>query len=220
MEYFLKDAMISTPSLTFLTLGAFFGLAAGISPGPLLTLVVTETLKHNKAAGIKVAIAPLITDLPIILVSYCIFSGLSHFKIVLSMISFFGGIYFGYLGYETIKIKKLNVEIRRFNPDSLKKGITANFLNPNPYIFWFTAGIPTAFKAYETGLMTVILYFVLFYLLLTGSKIAIALLTERSKTFLKTNSYKITMRILGATLFIFAALFLFDGIRILIDIKL
>jgi len=210
--------MISASSLTFPAMGAFFGLTAGISPGPLLALVITETLKHNKTEGFKVAIAPLITDLPIIMVTYFIFSGLSHFSLVVSLISFSGGIYFAYLGYETLKLKGLNLETGNLAPDSLKKGITANFLNPNPYIFWLTAGIPTACKAYEISLITVILYFLLFYILLTGSKIAIALFVDRSKAFFKNNSYKIATRILGIALFVFAVLFFYDGIKILKEI--
>lgn len=50
---------------TFLISGIIFGLSAGISPGPLLALVISETLKFGRKEGIKVAIAPLITDIPI-----------------------------------------------------------------------------------------------------------------------------------------------------------
>ena len=39
-----------------LLFGIVFGLAAGLSPGPLITLVVSETLKNGKKEGIKVAI--------------------------------------------------------------------------------------------------------------------------------------------------------------------
>lgn len=207
--------MIATSSLAYLATGAFFGFTAGISPGPLLALVITETLKHNKNEGFKVAAAPLITDLPIILVTYFLFSGLSQFNLLLAIISFLGGIYFIWLGYETIKTRGLNVEEANLNPASLKKGIAANFLNPNPYIFWFTAGIPTAFKAYEKSLLTVILYFLLFYILLIGSKVGVALLADRSKIFLKGNYYCILMRILGVLLFAFSASFIFEGIKIL-----
>lgn len=58
--------MISGESSDFIIMGAIFGFIAGISPGPLLTLVITETITHNKSEGIKIAIAPLITDLPIL----------------------------------------------------------------------------------------------------------------------------------------------------------
>ena len=48
-----------------LTAGILLGLSAGFAPGPLLTLVIAQTLKHNVREGIKVALAPLISDFPI-----------------------------------------------------------------------------------------------------------------------------------------------------------
>ena len=72
----------------------------------LITLSDTETLKHNRKAGIRIALAPLITDLPIILITYYIFSKLSQFDIILNIISLCGGIFFAYLGYETIRTKE------------------------------------------------------------------------------------------------------------------
>ena len=206
---------MTSSSVIYLTMGAVFGLTAGISPGPLLTLVITETLRHNRKEGIKIALAPLITDLPIILVTYLVFSRISHFSIAMAVISFLGGIYFSFLAFETIRTRGLESELKEHKPDSLRKGVTANFLNPNPYMFWLTAGIPTAFRAYESGLLTVILYFFLFYLLLTGSKIGVAFLVERSKSFLKNRSYRITMQILGVILLGFALYFFYEGIMAL-----
>ena len=52
--------------ISFLTTGAILGLSAGFAPGPLLTLVVSETLRYNVKEGIKVALAPIVTDLPIV----------------------------------------------------------------------------------------------------------------------------------------------------------
>jgi len=208
--------MITVSSVSLITMGAFFGLTAGISPGPLLTLVITETLQHNRKEGIKIALAPLITDLPIILLTYFVFTKLSRFDSVLGVISILGGCFFSYLGYETIKTKGINYNEQKIKPDALKKGITANLLNPHPYIYWLTIGIPTAFKAYEINLLTAILYFLLFYLMLVCSKIGISLIAERSKSFLTGKSYKATMQILAVSLFLFAALFFYDGFKKLI----
>jgi len=44
-------------------------VSAGFAPGPLLTLVISETLQHDIKSGVKVALAPIITDLPIIILS-------------------------------------------------------------------------------------------------------------------------------------------------------
>ncbi len=208
--------MITLASLKFLTMGAFLGLTAGISPGPLLTLVITETLSHNKTEGIKVAVSPLITDLPIILISLFIFSKLSQFDVALGMISFAGGIFIAYLGYETIKTTSLYREGKSSKPESLKKGITANFLNPHPYLFWCTIGTPLFLKAFEINLVTVILYFLAFYIALIGSKVVVVLIVSRSKTFIGDKSYIWIMRILGIILFLFSIFFLFDGVKYLL----
>jgi threonine/homoserine/homoserine lactone efflux protein len=71
---------------TFLLSGIIFGLTLGVAPGPLLTLVISETLKHNRKEGIKVAIAPIITDLPIVLVTLLILSKMSNFDPILGSI--------------------------------------------------------------------------------------------------------------------------------------
>ncbi|UCD33501.1 MAG: hypothetical protein JSV38_06465 [Desulfobacterales bacterium] len=50
-----------------LWVGVMFGLSAGFAPGPLLTLVITQTLRHGIKEGILTASAPVLTDAPIIL---------------------------------------------------------------------------------------------------------------------------------------------------------
>jgi len=42
-----------TEGLEFLISGMIFGLAAGTSPGPLLALVFSETLKYGKEEEVK-----------------------------------------------------------------------------------------------------------------------------------------------------------------------
>ena len=199
-------------------MGALFGLTAGISPGPLLTLVITETLTHNKTEGIKVAITPLITDLPIIIIAFLIFPRYSQFSLLMSMISFLGGIFLVYLGYECLRTKGSGIDIQKRKAGSLLKGIIVNILNPHPYLFWITVGTPVALQAYQISPGTVIIYFLSFYSMLIGSKISIALIVERSRTFLTNMVYLWTMRILGLSLFIFAALFFFDSIKTLINL--
>ncbi|MEI6633029.1 MAG: hypothetical protein WCP22_04325 [Chlamydiota bacterium] len=53
----------------FLGVGVVLGLSAGLSPGPLLALVVSQTLAHGVREGVKVAFVPLVTDLPVILIA-------------------------------------------------------------------------------------------------------------------------------------------------------
>jgi threonine/homoserine/homoserine lactone efflux protein len=205
--------MISSESYGIITMGAVLGLTAGISPGPLLALVLTQSITHGRKEGIKVALAPLITDLPIIAGAFLVFSGLAHFNIILSLISFSGGAFLIYLGYECVRTKGLNIDSTIGKPGSLLKGIAANFLNPHPYLFWITVGIPIALKAYQIGTGTVIAFFISFYSMLVGSKIIVSIITDRSKRLLTDRSYIRIIRILGLALFVFAVLFLIEGFK-------
>ncbi|MDH3383440.1 MAG: LysE family translocator, partial [Deltaproteobacteria bacterium] len=63
--------------LFFLGAGIVLGLSAGFSPGPLLAMVLSQTIRHGAREGIKIAAAPLLTDLPIILVSTFLLAKLS-----------------------------------------------------------------------------------------------------------------------------------------------
>jgi len=198
---------------TFLISGIIFGLTLGMSPGPLLTLVISETLKHDKKEGIKIAIAPILTDLPIVLITLLILSKLTNFDPILGSISILGAIFIGYLAYENISIKKIELDVSEAKLQSLKKGVIANFLNPHPYVFWFIIGAPTVLRAWDVSLFSAILFILGFYIFLVGSKISIAVIVEKSRSFLKSNIYVYTIRLLGIVLLIFSLMFLIDGLK-------
>lgn len=200
-------------TISFLFMGAVFGLTAGISPGPLLTLVIAETLKHNKTEGVKIAIAPLLTDIPIVAVTLFILSRMVNFDSVLGIISILGGIFIAYLGYDSIKTKGIEIDIQNIKLQSIRKGIIVNMLSPHPYLFWLMVGAPITFKAYQESLGAAIAFIIAFYVLLVGSKISIALLVDKSKAFLKNKAFIWTLRILGLVLMIFALLLIREGLR-------
>ncbi|PVX51056.1 threonine/homoserine/homoserine lactone efflux protein [Balneicella halophila] len=207
--------MITEESIQYLLAAALLGFTSGISPGPMLTLVITQTIRHDRAEGIKVALSPLISDLPIILVAVVVFERLSDFESVFAIISFAGAVFLSYLGIESLKTKALDIDITNTKPGSLKKGIVANFANPNPYIFWATVGIPLLFKIFAISFISSVLFLVVFYSCLVGSKITIAILISKSKAFINQNLYVTIMRLLGITLLIFALLFFYEGLKYL-----
>ena len=204
-----------TQTITYLTMGAVFGLTAGISPGPLLTLVISETLRHNKTEGVKIAVAPLITDIPIVLLTIFILSKMASSDIILGVISILGGIFIAYLGYESIKSKGIEIDIQNLKLKSIRKGIIVNILSPHPYIFWLMVGAPITIKAYQASPVAAFAFIIAFYVLLVGSKISIALVVDRSRAFLKNKVFIWTLRILGLVLLIFAILLIKEGLSYL-----
>jgi threonine/homoserine/homoserine lactone efflux protein len=199
----------------FLSAGTLLGLAAGFSPGPLQVLVISETLRHNIKAGIKVSIAPLITDVPIILISLLILSRLAGFQPVLGCISIFGGMFILYLSYESLKTKGVELNLSSASSNSFRKGVITNALNPHPYIFYTTVGAPIIFKSINQSILSTVLFVGSFLLLLVGSKILLALVVERSRSFLQGAFYIWAMRTLGALLFFFSLILFRDGLRLI-----
>ena len=120
--------------INFLTIGTILGLSAGFAPGPLLTLVISETLQHDIKSGVKVAIAPIITDLPIIIITLFILAKLSNFHNILGIISLTGGFVILFMGYESIRTKGVELNLQETKSRSLMKGILVNALSPHPYI--------------------------------------------------------------------------------------
>jgi len=202
--------------IELLIAGITLGLYAGLSPGPLLVLVISQTLKHGYKEGIKVAFAPLLTDLPIILISVLFLSFISGYSSILGIISICGGLYLGYLAYESFKTKGLEGEFDAGEPKSLLKGVTVNFLNPSPYLFWITVGGPIIITAYMRNVYSPWLFIVGFYAFLVGSKIVLAVVSGKSREFLTGRPYIYIMRILGVILLLFALYLIYQGVQLLI----
>lgn len=201
--------------LHFLSLGIILGLSAGFAPGPLLTLVISETLQHDIKSGIKVAISPIITDFPIILLTLFILSELSSFHNILGMISLIGGVFVLFMGYQSICTKGQEFNLQEVKPKSLTKGILANAFSPHPYLFWFGVGAPIMVKAMSLNIFAPLVFIISFYVLLVGSKILLAIMVGKSKSFLCGDVYIYTMRFLGLVLCFLALVLFFDGLKLL-----
>lgn len=199
----------------FLATGLLLGLTAGISPGPLLTLVISETLKHGKVGGIKVATAPLITDFPIVVAALLLLNSVSRYHTLLGVISLSGGLFILYFAYQCITMKAVDSTPHSLIESSLKKGIILNLLNPHPYIFWISVGGPMVGKAMRLDIIWAILFVSGFYIMLVGSKVVVAILVEITGTFLSTKAYLYTMKTLGIILVVFAYFFIKEGLSLL-----
>ncbi|MDI9569538.1 MAG: LysE family transporter [Pseudomonadota bacterium] len=202
--------------IDFLAMGGVLGLAAGLSPGPLLTLVITETLRHGAGAGVKVALAPVVTDLPIILGVFYLLRRWADFEGLLGVLSLVGGLFVVYLAADNLRAQNTTSAVgEEGTPRPLLKGVMANALNPHPYLFWVTVGTPQVVKALNLGAATLAGFLGSFYACLLGAKVLLALLAGRSRRFLAGRAYLFTLRALGLLLIGLAAILFHDGLKLL-----
>jgi threonine/homoserine/homoserine lactone efflux protein len=200
---------------SLLSAGLVYGLSAGFSPGPLLMLVISQTLQHGIKEGVKVALAPVLTDLPIIAAALVVLGRLANFKPVLGLISLAGGLFVAYMAWGNFRTPGLETAETPTAPKSLLRGVAANALNPHPYLFWLTVGGPILIGGRQEGFAGAMLFLAVFFFCIVGSKMAIAVLVGRSRYFLKGRLYRGIMKALGLMLALLAFSLFREGVRLL-----
>ena len=199
----------------YMFMGMVLGLSAGLSPGPLLALVISETVRLGMGAGVRVAMAPLISDLPVLIVCFFLVSRVSGSDPVLGGISLAGALFVLKMGISSIRTQGVMPEPLGQASASLVKGVLVNILSPHPYLFWITVGAPLASKAWQSHPGGAVGFVAGFYLLLVGSKLALAFVVARTRSFLTGGVYVWAMRGLGLVLCGFAWGLAWEGARLL-----
>jgi threonine/homoserine/homoserine lactone efflux protein len=176
--------------VAYLLQGIVLGFAAGISPGPMLGLVISQTLRHGWRAGNIVALAPLISDTPIIILMVFVLGHLP--PLMLHILSLLGGTFVIYLGIETIRTANAEVTVDKAVTSGrvLLPAVATNLMNPHPYLFWATVGGTLFIQSFATaGIVASIGFVGSVYALLVGTKLGIAFLVSRSQSWLKGRTY-------------------------------
>lgn len=197
--------------LRLLLTGTTFGLAAGLSPGPILALVVAQTLRYGLREGLKVSLAPILTDLPIVTLCIIVLSHVPNVGSALAWISIAGGAFVTWLGILSLRVNVAQTGSSAA-PNSIRKAVAINLLNAHVYLFWLTVGAPIILKASESGVAMAACFIVPFYVCLCGSKMLLAVLVNRSRGFLKGSVYAWSLRVLGMALIVFGLWLILDGL--------
>lgn len=163
-------------------LGLSMGLSAGISPGPLLALVIAASLRSGLKGGLSVALAPFVTDLPIIVLSIFLVDLLPPGA--LRWVGTVGGLVVIWMGVEMLRsARKATLPddsgVQSEPNRELWRGVVVNALNPHPYLFWATVGGPALVSGWRISPWYAAAFLLSFYTLLVGSKMAIAWLVSR-----------------------------------------
>jgi threonine/homoserine/homoserine lactone efflux protein len=196
---------------TALASGVLLGLFCGLAPGPLLALVLAQTLRHGPREGCKIALAPLVTDAPIIVLALALAAKLEQLRLLLGIVSMAGGAFVLYLAWEGFRPAREAAEDPVERPGSWFKGIATNLLSPHPWLFWLTVGAASLAKAMAQSGPAAAVFLCGFYLLLVGSKLLVVLLAARSRNLLAGRPYRAVMGVLAVLLACFALLLFREG---------
>ena len=195
--------------------GLTLGFSAGVSPGPLMSLVITTSLARGVAAGLRVAVAPLITDAPIILLTTLIFTALP--RSVEIGLAVAGGLFVIYLGAETlVKARHAELAVEQSGggqAQHLWRGALVNMLSPHPWLFWIAVGSPLLVGFWRQSPWYALAFLVGFYALLVGSKIGMAMLVGQGRAYLTQTWYRRVLAASGVLLMLFGVLLVWSVAR-------
>ena len=192
--------------------GVALGVIEEIKPGPLLTMVIRETLSGGLRAGVWTAAAPIFTDGPLIIVSLLAASWISTRPSILIVISILGAAYLLKMGLECFSIEPPSSDLAEVDvSDSFKRGVLTNLLNPNVYIFWFLIGGPLMASVADEEPLAPVAYAVTFLVSIIIVKSIIALAFDRTRGNLSRRSYSIMLSLCGVAMIFFAIGFTYQA---------
>lgn len=202
--------------MNYLLAGISLGFAAGISPGPLMTLVITRTLERGLGAGLRVAIAPLLTDLPIIAITVLFFTALP--PLLETLLTAGGALFVLYLAWEILRDGRTTrlADVARVPGAAASadiwRGMMVNFLSPHPWLFWITVAAPLLTNAWQQSVWTAFGFLIGFYGLLVGSKKLLAVGITGGRRFLNDVWYRRLLLASGLLLVLFGVRLLWQAI--------
>jgi threonine/homoserine/homoserine lactone efflux protein len=154
--------------LLYLSQGAVLGLYAALTPGPFQAYLFAETLRIGWRRALRLALAPLFSDLPALIVIFLAISSLPDAAI--SVLRVVGGGFLLYLAWGTFQSSRVAPGSAAADPQAVPAGfwkaVLMNLLNPNVYIFWGTIGAPIVLEAWQKAPALALTFVATFYAIL------------------------------------------------------
>lgn len=131
--------------------GVGYGLAAAAQPGPFQTYIISQSLAKGWRKALPAALAPLVSDGPII--ALCLFV-LSQVPVWFQNFLYIaGGLFILYLAHGACKAWKnfdANIPVSESGTgQSVWKAAVMNALSPGPYIFWSLVTGPVLMRGWR-----------------------------------------------------------------------
>ncbi|MFH1995434.1 MAG: LysE family transporter [Candidatus Omnitrophota bacterium] len=203
--------------LFLLFTGFTIGLSGAMIPGPLTFFTVSETLRTDKHAGIRVMGGHILVELAIVMVIVLGFKSLLLSRALLFAISVTGGIAFVVMGALLLR-NAGKFTLKGIEPDEhvRKKAVVGGALfsvtSPGFIIWWATIGVSTLLEASMAGVAGVVT-------LVAGHWLAdivwygsISYAVEKGKVYLNDKRYRTAICLLSFLLIVLGVYFLLKGL--------
>jgi threonine/homoserine/homoserine lactone efflux protein len=181
-----------------------------------MALVLAQAVRFGTREGLKVAAAPLITDVPIVVLATALVGLAAGVAAgLLGAISLVGAGFVAWIGIGSIRTTGVEAGRPDAAPRSWTRGAVVNALSPHPWLFWITVGAPYLIRASGDGPPAAAAFLAGFYACLVGAKMLLAVVAGATGGRLRGGAYRAVMVVLGGLLLVFAFLLAIEGLRLL-----
>lgn len=180
------------------------GLVAGLSPGPLMAVVLSASVERGFRSGALTALAPILTDAPVVLLSLFVLGRVPPG--FLSAVTVAGGVFVSWIGVRTIvdsRRPQLSPRPPAGAGRDLWRGAMVNLLSPHPWLFWFTVGTPLMLERWRVAPWESVAFPAVFVGLLVGCKMGVAWAGARGRRLVGSVGYRRLLVALGMVLVAF-----------------
>lgn len=189
-------------------LGLAIGAAAGISPGPLLVLVITSALRGGWLAGMVAACAPLVSDALVVTGTLLVLNQLPEQTI--GWLALAGAGFVAWMGARTMLDSRdavLTTDAASQRAEAraaLGRAGLVNLLSPHPWLFWATVLGPLTLTTWRSAPAGALLLVAGFYVAIVGSKAVIAVVVAQGRRWLTDRAYRRVLLVAGLLLLVAA----------------
>lgn len=174
--------------VSFFLRGAALGISAAAAPGPLQTLLISETLLGGIRRGARVTLAPLVTDAPIIVLVLLVLVRIPPAAV--QALSIAGGVYVLFLALGMWRQWRSGgvgaseqTRAEAVGWQGLRRAVVLNWLNPSPYAFWVLVSGPILVGALDRSVLHGAAFLIGFYGVFVASMLVIAWLFHQARRF-------------------------------------
>ncbi len=161
----------------YLIQGIGFGFAAASQPGPFQTYLISQSLMRGWQRTLPSALAPLVSDGPIILLCVLVLSQVPDWLQRVLYIA--GGLFILYLAYGAFRSWRdfdVNAAQPESTVDGLPKAVLMSILSPSPYLFWTLVTGPILVAGWREMPMNGVGFLAGFYIAMLSTLAAIILI--------------------------------------------
>jgi threonine/homoserine/homoserine lactone efflux protein len=150
--------------------GTGLGIFASASPGALVAYLLQQTIQHGWRRALPAVLAPLISDIPVVLVVVFVLGRLPPGW--LRILQCVGGAFLLVLAFEAwrgLRDHEMKTPAIAPGPQTFVRAVLANGLSAGPYIFWSLVAGPLLVQLWTTSLAAGLEFLLGYYVALLGT---------------------------------------------------